>query len=29
VLTDDACSKPPITIRFHDFHVGDITKVSG
>jgi hypothetical protein len=28
VLTGDACSKPPITIRFHDFHAGDITEVS-
>ncbi len=25
----DACSRPPITIRFHGLHVGDIRGVVG
>jgi hypothetical protein len=25
----DACSKPPITIRSHDLHVGDIRGAVG
>jgi hypothetical protein len=29
VLARDACSKPPITIRSHDLHVGDIRRVVG
>ncbi len=29
MLASDACSRPPITIRCHDLHVGDIRKVVG
>jgi hypothetical protein len=29
MLVGDACFKPPITIRFHDLHVGDIKGVVG
>ncbi len=29
VLASDACSKPPITIGYHDLHVGDIRRVVG
>jgi hypothetical protein len=29
VLASDACSRPPITIRFHDLHIGDIKGVVG
>jgi hypothetical protein len=25
----DACSKPPITIRFHDLHAGNIREAVG
>jgi hypothetical protein len=28
-LAGDACSKPPITVKSHDLHVGDIRKVVG
>jgi hypothetical protein len=28
-LAEDACSKPPITIRFHDLHASDIRRVVG
>jgi hypothetical protein len=28
-LVGDACSKPPITIRFHDLHSSDIREVVG
>jgi hypothetical protein len=28
-LVGDACSKPPITIRFHDLHAGDIKDAMG
>jgi hypothetical protein len=28
-LTSDACSKPPITIRSHDLHVGNIRRAMG
>ncbi len=28
-LAGDACSKPPIIIRFHDLHVGNIRRVMG
>jgi hypothetical protein len=28
-LTGDACSTPPITIRLHDVHVGDIKRAMG
>jgi hypothetical protein len=28
-LASDACSRPPITIRFHDLHVGNIRKAMG
>jgi hypothetical protein len=28
-LVDDVCSKPPIIIKFHDLHVGDIRGVMG
>jgi hypothetical protein len=28
-LIDDACSKPPITIKSHDLHVGNIRRVVG
>jgi hypothetical protein len=28
-LAGDACSRPPITIRFHDLHVDDIKGVMG
>jgi hypothetical protein len=28
-LVGDACSKPPIIIRSHDLHVGDIKRVVG
>ncbi len=29
MLVGDACSKPPITIRFHDLHVSDIKRAMG
>jgi hypothetical protein len=29
VLVGDACSRAPITIRFHDLSVGDITRAMG
>ncbi len=29
VLAGDACSKPPITIRSHDLHAGNIREVVG
>ncbi len=29
MLTSDACSRPPITIRFHDLHAGDIRMAMG
>jgi hypothetical protein len=29
MLVDDACSRPPITIRSHNLHVGDIIRVVG
>jgi hypothetical protein len=29
VLTSDACSRPPITIRSHHLHVVDIRRVVG
>jgi hypothetical protein len=29
VLVGDACSKPPIIIKFHDLHVGDIRGAMG
>jgi hypothetical protein len=29
MLTGDACSKPPITIRFHDLHASDIKGAMG
>jgi len=28
-LMGDACSKPPISIKFHDLHAGDIRKAVG
>ncbi len=28
-LMSDACSKPPITIRSHNLHVGDIRRLVG
>jgi hypothetical protein len=28
-LVGDACSRPPITIRSHDLHVGDIKEAMG
>jgi hypothetical protein len=28
-LASDACSRPPITIKFHDLHVADIKRVVG
>ncbi len=28
-LVKNACSRPPITIRFHNLHAGDIKKVVG
>jgi hypothetical protein len=29
VLASDACSRPPIIIRFHDLHVGNIRGAVG
>jgi hypothetical protein len=29
VLAGDVCSKPPITIRFHDLHASDIKGAMG
>ncbi len=29
MLASDVCSRPPITIRYHDLHVGDIRRVVG
>ncbi len=29
VLVNDVCSKPPITIRFHNLHASDIRRVVG
>jgi hypothetical protein len=29
VLVGDVCSKPPITIRFHDLHASDIRGIVG
>ncbi len=29
MLAGDVCSRPPITIRFHDLRVGDIRRVVG
>jgi hypothetical protein len=29
VLVGNVCSRPPITIRYHDLHVSDIRKVVG
>jgi hypothetical protein len=29
VLVGDACSRPPITIRSHDLHVGNIRGAMG
>jgi hypothetical protein len=28
-LVGDVCSRPPVTIRSHDLHVGDIKEVMG
>jgi hypothetical protein len=28
-LASDVCSRPPIIIRFHNLHVGDIRRVVG
>jgi hypothetical protein len=28
-LVGNACSRPPITIRFHDLHAGDIRRAVG
>jgi hypothetical protein len=28
-LVGDGCSRPPITIRFHDLHVNDIRRLVG
>jgi hypothetical protein len=28
-LVEDVCSKPPITIKCHDLHVGHIKKIVG
>jgi len=29
MLACDACSRPPIIIRFHDLHVDDIIRAMG
>ncbi len=29
MLLGDVCFRPPIIIRFHDLHVGDIIRVVG
>ncbi len=29
MLTGDVCFKPPITIRYHDLHVGNIKRAVG
>jgi hypothetical protein len=28
-LAKDVCSRPPVTIKFHDLHVGDIKGAMG